>query len=216
MADLAAALRLGAHAPSRPRRPRVLLVSSDTFPPTRVDVTVLFGAELAGRGFAVDTILQSEARCAKGFVTAWDGGLAWVGTTDLGHSLLHRLHKHWLSIFHDLKLFSRLRSGSYDVIIVKDKFISGVLALIGASIFRCRFIYWMSYQFPEFYLTRARDGTSAYPWLYWLRGFTFKVLLYRLLLPLADGIFVQSEYMRKNIGAEGVPLAKMTAVPMGI
>src|SRR6202000_624421 len=40
---------------------RLLVLSSDPFPPTRVDVSVLFGEELAGRGHQIDWILQSEA-----------------------------------------------------------------------------------------------------------------------------------------------------------
>jgi glycosyltransferase involved in cell wall biosynthesis len=45
-------------------------------------------------------------------------------------------------------------------------------------------------------------------------GFGF--LLYRVLLPAADHVFVQSEQMRRDIAAKGIPLAKLTAVPMGI
>ena len=78
------------------RRLRLLVVSSDTYPPTRVDVAVLFGVEMAGRGHQIDLILQSEAACPHPYVTRWAGGRAWVGATDLGHSLLRRLRKHAL------------------------------------------------------------------------------------------------------------------------
>jgi glycosyltransferase involved in cell wall biosynthesis len=90
------------------------------------------------------------------------------------------------------------------------------MALVAARLFKCRFIYWLSYPLPEFYLIRARDGTARYPLLYLLRGYTFKVLLYRLLMPRADRVFVQSDHMRRDIGAQGIALARMTAVPMGI
>ena len=66
---------------------RLLMVSSDTYPPTRVDVAVMFGVELAARGHRTDLILQSEATCPKSYVTAWGGGRVWVGATDLGSSL---------------------------------------------------------------------------------------------------------------------------------
>jgi len=184
--------------------------------PHALNVTALFGTELAGRGHTVDLILQSESSCAKPYVASWEGGQVWVGATDLGNSLLSRIHKHLLSIHQDMTLFSRLRSGDYQLIIVKDKFLSAVMALLAATLFKCRFIYWLSYPFPELYLTRARDGTARYPLLYLLRGTAFKILLYRLLLPRADRVFVQSEQMRQNIGAHGIPLSKMTAVPMGI
>jgi glycosyltransferase involved in cell wall biosynthesis len=197
-------------------RLRLIVVSSDTYPPTRVDVSVLFGVELARRGHEIDWILQSEAPCPRPYVTQWGGGRAWVGATDLGHSLFNRLRKHALGIANDCRLFSRVRQTPYDAIEVKDKFLAGLLAIIARRIFRTRFIYWLSYPFPEHYLLLARDGSAPYPLLYYLRGWAFKWLLYRWLLPAADHVFVQSEQMRQDIAAEGIPLEKMTAIPMGI
>jgi len=201
---------------SDPRRLRILVVSSDTYPPTRVDVSVLFGVELAARGHEIDWILQSEAACPRAYVVRWGSGRIWVGATDLGQSLASRLRKHALGIANDIRLFSRLRRGRYDAIEVKDKFLSGILALIASRLFHTPFIYWLSYPFPEHYLLRAKDGTARYPLLYRFRGLTFKILLYRLLLPAADHVFVQSEQMRTDIGREGIPTNKMTVVPMGI
>jgi hypothetical protein len=92
---------------------RALIVSSDLYPPTRVDVTVLFGQELSARGHTADLILQSETECHASHVEAWGGGQIWVGATDLGTSLWSRLRKHVLGITHDLKLFPLLRSGTF-------------------------------------------------------------------------------------------------------
>jgi glycosyltransferase involved in cell wall biosynthesis len=199
-----------------PQRLRLLVVSSDTFPPTRVDVSVLFGEELAARGHQIDWILQSEAACARAYETHWGGGQVRVGATDLGTSIFRRIRKHVLGIANDLSMFSRLRRNAYDIIEVKDKFLSGAFAVIASRLFRTKFIYWLSYPYPEDYLTRAKDGTSRYPLLYKLRGLTFKWLLYRWLLPAADHVFVQSEQMRQDIYAEGIPLEKMTPVLMGV
>ena len=195
---------------------RLLVLSSDLFPPSRVDVSVLFGEELAGRGHQIDWILQSEADCARGYVTQWGGGTVWVAATNSRNSLLSRLAKHFAGIWNDARVFSLLRGGRYDAIEVKDKFIGGVFALVAARLFRKRFVYWLSFPFPEFYLTKARDGLAPYPLLYRLRGLGFRVMLYRILLPAADHVFVQSEQMRRDIAAEGIPLDKLTAVPMGI
>lgn len=195
---------------------RLLMISSDTYPPTRVDVSVLFGVELAGRGHIIDVILQSESACSRAYVTQWGGGRAWVGATDLGGSLLSRLRKHVLGIANDFRLFSRLRGDCYDAVQVKDKFLSGILALIARRVFRKRFIYWLSYPFAEHYLQRAQDGAARYPLLLTVRGLAFKNLLYRWLLPAADHIFVQSEQMRLDVAAEGIPLDRTTAVPMGV
>jgi glycosyltransferase involved in cell wall biosynthesis len=195
---------------------RLLVISSDTYPPVRVDVSVLFGQELSGRGHQIDWLLQSEAACPKAYVTSWGGGKVWVGPTDLGNSLFNRVRKHVRGILHDLKVFSLLKGAGYDAVEVKDKFVSGLFALLAARLFGKRFIYWLSFPFPEEYLIRAKDGTARYPFLYVIRGLAFKVLLYRILLPAADRVFVQSDQMRKDVAAAGVPFDKMTPVPMGV
>lgn len=195
---------------------RMLVVSSDNHPPTRVDVAVLFGEELAQRGHRVDWILQSEAPCARAHVVEWGGGRVWVGATDTGTSLAASLRKHWRGVRNDLRLFGLLRRGDYQIIEVKDKFLSGLMAMLAARLYRRRFVYWLSFPFPEDYLQRARDGTGRYPFLYRVRGTVFKWLLYGVLLRAADHVFVQSDEMRRQLGLQGVPLAKMTAVPMGI
>jgi glycosyltransferase involved in cell wall biosynthesis len=195
---------------------RLLVVSSDTYPPFRVDVAVLFGQELVRRGHCIDWILQSEAACDRSYATSWSGCHVWVGATDTGNSLFHRLRKHARGIRHDMKVLSLVRHGDYDVVEVKDKFVSGLFALLAKRLYRTRFVYWLSYPFPEEYLLRAADGTARYPILSRLRGQAFKALLYRFLLPGADHVFVQSEQMRRDIAREGIPLDKMTAVPMGI
>jgi glycosyltransferase involved in cell wall biosynthesis len=194
---------------------RLLVVSSDTYPPFRVDVAVLFARELVGRGHRIDWILQSEAPCPRAYVTAWGGGQAWVGATDIGHSLFHRIRKHVFGVANDLRIFSRLRRGNYHAIEVKDKFLAGIFAVIASRLFRTKFIYWLSYPYPEHYLECARDGTARYPLLYTVRGLCFKWLLYRLLLPAADHVFVQSEQMRQDVAAQGIATHKMTPIPMG-
>lgn len=205
-----------AAAPRATKPIRMLVVSSDTYPPARVDVTVLFGKELAGRGHRIDWILQSEAACPKSYVAQWNGGQVWVGATDLGNSLFRRIRKHVLGIGHDLKLFGIVRRGDYDIVEVKDKFVSGLWAVLATRLKRSRFVYWLSFPYPEEYLIRAQDGTARYPLLYRIRGNAFRVLLYRILLPAAHHVFVQSEQMRRDIAGEGIALERMTAVPMGI
>jgi glycosyltransferase involved in cell wall biosynthesis len=206
----------GVTAPPTEHSLRLLVVSSDTYPPFRVDVAVLFARELAGRGHRIDWILQSEAECRRAYVTKWGGGMVWVGATDLGETLFHRIRKHLRGIANDLRIFPRLRTREYDAIEVKDKFLAGIFAVLASRVYRTKFIYWLSYPYPEHYLAAARDGTARYPVLYVLRGAFFKWLLYRVLLPAADHVFVQSEQMREDIAAQGIAAAKMTPIPMGI
>jgi glycosyltransferase involved in cell wall biosynthesis len=195
---------------------RLLVISSDPYPPSRVDVSVLFGEELAARGHRIDWILQSEADCRHAYTASWGGGQVWVAPSNHSRSLLGRLQKHVAGILNDARVFRLLRGSRYDAIEVKDKFVGGLFALLAARLHRKRFVYWLSFPFPEFYLTKARDGLAPYPLLYRIRGAAFGLLLYRILLPAADHVFVQSEQMQRDVAAKGIPLEKLTAVPMGI
>jgi glycosyltransferase involved in cell wall biosynthesis len=195
---------------------RLLVISSDPYPPTRVDVSVLFGEELVGRGHQIDWILQSEQHCMRSFVADWGGGRAWIAAANHRPSLLSRLHKHFAGVWNDTRVFGLLRGDRYDGVEVKDKFLSGILALLAARLHGKKFIYWLSYPFPEEYLRRAVDGTARYPLLYRIRGNVFSFLLYRILLRAADHVFVQSDEMRRDLARKGVDADKMTAVPMGI
>jgi len=58
--------------------PSLLFISSDKYPPFRVDVRILFAKELASRGYRIDWILQSEQPCTADHVESWGGGRAWV------------------------------------------------------------------------------------------------------------------------------------------
>jgi len=198
------------------RRLRFLFISADTYPPFRVDVAVLFGKEITNRGHQIDWLLQSREACNKSYETVWEGGRAWVSRTDTGTSWISRLRKHSYSVLHSLRLFSLTRKNRYDFVQVKDQFIGGLLGLIAAKLNRTKFIYWLSYPFPEASLYAARVGTARYPLFYRIRGVVFKLLLYQVIMPTADHVFVQSEQMKKDVAMEGIPLEKLTAVPMGV
>jgi glycosyltransferase involved in cell wall biosynthesis len=201
---------------SFPSNIKLLFISSDKFPTFRVDVTVLFGKELGSRGYKIDWLMQSLLDCTTSYQTDWKGGRAWVGATDNGPNRLSRLKKHILNLSNQLKVTYLARKNNYDIIQVKDEFISALASITAAKKNKAKFIYWLSYPFPEASIHRAKDGTARYPVFYFIRGHIFKFLLYRIILPAADHIFVQSEQMKKDVAAEGIPETRLTAVPMGV
>jgi glycosyltransferase involved in cell wall biosynthesis len=205
-----------APGPADDRAPRLLVVSSDRFEPFRVDVRILFAKELVGRGYRIDWVLQSDTACERDRVVEWGGGTVWVGRTDLGTSRLARLRKHAYAIRNELRLCGLLAQGRHDALVVKDKFIAGIIGLAAARRNSVPFIYWLSYPFPEESLLLAREGRARYPVFYWIRGVVFRFLLYRVILPVADHVLVQSEQMKRDVMAEGIPAARMTPVPMGV
>jgi hypothetical protein len=108
------------------------------------------------------------------------------------------------------------RTERYDAIQVRDKFLIAACAAVIARRRGLRFFFWLSFPEPEAQLLRVREGTARYRWLTAIRGGFFWLLLYRWILPRCDHVFVQSERMRQDVVAQGIPLEKMTAVPMGI
>jgi glycosyltransferase involved in cell wall biosynthesis len=195
---------------------KFLFVSSDKYPPFRVDVSVLFGKKLAGRGHEIDFVLQSDGPCVKAHEAFWSGCRVFVGPTDNGARMLHRARKNLMRIAHELCAVPLLRRGEYDFVLFKDLFFSAFLGFLAARSTGTKFFFWLSYPFPEASLFEAAQGVARYPLVYFLRGHIIGFLLYRLILPHADHVFVQSEKMLKDLAANGVPEERMTPVPMGV
>ncbi len=194
---------------------KVLFITRDKYPPFRVDVAVLFGKEMVKKGLAVDWVLQSQDDCNRGFTTQWSGGHAWVGATNNGEKLIHRIHKHWIGFLHNVFCIRLLFTKHYDIIQVKDRFFTGLLYLAMAKILNIPYFYWLSYPFAEASLYETSMKSARYPIIYLIRGLIYKFLIYRLIMANSDHIFVQSEQMKKDIQAEGILLNKMTVIPMG-
>lgn len=192
---------------------RILFITSDKYPPHRPAAHVIFGKELGRRGHRVDWILQAEKLCTESFEERIGNGRLHVGATDDGESRWRRVRKHALDLINDLKMFRLAKGNRYDVIQVKDKYLSAMLGILAARRSGAHFVYWLAYPHAEASLHAAREKIARYRYFYLLRGLLFKFLLYKLILPMAGHIFVQSEQMKKDINAEGIPLSRMTPVP---
>lgn len=195
---------------------RLLFLAADKFPPFRVDVSVLFGREMVSRGHTIDWLLQSDKPLDQDIKTRWQGGRAWVGKTDTGPSLWNRFRLHFYNVLNDCKMFRMLVHTSYDMIIVRDKYLAGVMAVFASKLLKTNFVYWLSFPIAEASITRSYDGTARYPLLYRLRGYFFKFLLYQVILPNTKHVFVQTDEMKRQVSLNGIPEGKMTAVPMAV
>lgn len=195
---------------------KILFIASDRFPPFRVDVSVLFAKEIVGRGHVVDWILQSDKQVRCSYQTKWSGCRVLVGPTDTGTSMISRIKNLLYKIYHDFKMFRILKTPGYRLILIKDKFISALMAITASKIYNVKFIYWLSYPYPEAFLFDAKNRAVKYPFLSWMKGHISKFFLYRILLPCCDYAFVQTDQMRKDITQKGIPKEKMTAVPMAV
>lgn len=211
-------------SPSEPKPERTtqrfLFVTADRFPPFRVDVSVLFGKELRARGHTIDWVMQAEnedlIEAGVGGAVDWDGWKVHVSKVNHGSGIAHRLHKHFLGLLNDLKSWRLTRRGNYDFVQIKDKFLIAPIVVLAARLSKTPVVYWLSYPFQDSSIFAADVGTARYPLLYRIRGHFFRFVLYKVVAPNALHIVVQSEQMKRDLVAEGIPDEKMTAVPMGV
>lgn len=199
-----------------PRQIRLLTFARETFPTHRIDVEVLFGRELAGRGHRVDFVMQADSETVPPGPTVWHGCTVWVGPCDKRAGLFGRVHDAWLGVWHDWQSMNWVRREQYDAVQVRDKFLIAAVVAMVAHARGLKFFYWLSFPLPESDMLRGRERATRYPKLLYARGFFFSRLLYRWILPRADHIFVQSELLKDNVVAQGLPAERITAVPMGV
>jgi glycosyltransferase involved in cell wall biosynthesis len=128
--------------------------------------------------------------------------------------------KHVKTLLHGIKhLFTADRT-RYQAIQVRDMPVLAAIGLLAARIKGMPFYYWMSYPKPEGQIELVRErGFSGglmkflFPWV---RGRVGRTVLYRIVLPHADHVFVQSERMLEDLAGRGLPHVKMTPVDMGV
>jgi glycosyltransferase involved in cell wall biosynthesis len=190
---------------------KLLFVMRDAIPPFRPDARVIFGIELAKRGVTSDLVGPVSERSADD--ATWPAGrLAFTGKAG---GMVAEALKPW----RDLKAITHL-GGDHDVILVRDRTFSGLVAWAIARWRGKPFAFWMSFPMVEGYEGRARSvGKSKGRLTWWansLRAWLSRRSYYGFIAPRADHIFVQSDAMLEFMRRQGIPADKMTAVPMGV
>ena len=201
---------------SNKKKLKILFLADDKFPPFRVDVAVLFGSEMTERGHEIDWLLQAEKDSRKALKTIWQSCRAYIGPADNRRNIVWRVKNHFLRVMNDFSVFKLLKNNTYNCVIVRDKFFTAMIPLFASLLYERKFIFWLSYPFPEESLYRVKDGTAPYPLYYYVRGHLFKLILYRIILPLSKHIFVQTDRMKNNLVKKGVYSSKMTSIPMAV
>jgi glycosyltransferase involved in cell wall biosynthesis len=194
---------------------RLLFIPREPYPTDRVRINVLFGQELLSRGHAIDLVMQAADERVPSGRHEWFGRTAWVGTTDSRDGFVHRIHKHWRGLLHDLRSLRLMRPSQYDGVLLSDKFLLACIALPIAHYRKMKFIFWLTFPYPEIELQGARDRTSRYPRVAKIRGLVSGWALYKWILPHSDYVFVQSERMKRNICAHGIDAEKMSPIVTG-
>ncbi|MFL6675820.1 MAG: glycosyltransferase, partial [Massilia sp.] len=91
---------------------------------------------------------------------------------------------------------------------------------IAAAALGVPFVYWMSFPIVEGFEVRRDEIGQRRKGLKWLahhlRARASRFVIYRMVLPHARHIFVQSDAMADWLAAKGFDRARLTAVPMGV
>lgn len=196
---------------------RIFYFVADSYPAWRHDVIELFGNELPRRGLKVTWSMRRA-----------DAGLYGCGRqceqlvylpASLGrNSLFRRLANRWLEAIWEIYLFLILVVGRrYDIVQVRDdRYLAGLWAWLAARLTKAKFIYWLSFPFPENDQEKAKRASGWRRCMLAVRARLAGWWLYRVMLVRADHVFVQSEEMRRDLARYGVPPERMTPVPMGV
>jgi glycosyltransferase involved in cell wall biosynthesis len=146
----------------------------------------------------------------------WRGAKAHLVGRSKRRGIIGKLANKLRELGGDLRACGLVLRGDYDLVQVRDKFVVGVLALLAARLRGIKFSYWASYPFAECRILDARVGRSRLPLLSIAGGKAAAWLLYKIILPHSDRIFVQSKQMLEDFHSQGIPIQAMTPVPMGI
>jgi glycosyltransferase involved in cell wall biosynthesis len=194
-------------------RLHLLFVSHEPWPTFRADVAVLFGKYLPRKGVTCDLVTERDAAGA-------DNGADWVaGKAIVCDVPNNRAGQHLVKFWHNLRVLVGCDPAEYDAIQVRDMPLPALLGLIVARRKGLPFFYWMSFPQSEGQILRAKARGARAGLRYWfplIQGTLGKWLLYRVVLPRSDHIFVQSQQMLEDVAAHGIPPERMTAVPMGV
>ncbi|KQS96552.1 hypothetical protein ASG68_16795 [Rhizobium sp. Leaf453] len=189
----------------------MLIVARDFYPPFRVDVTTLFSKYLK-KYLKMDWLMRTEERGPGKKITVEDETHYVIGRLGI-RGKIDAVVKH-------LSAFGRILRKEYDIVQCRDTFLIASIYAIVSRLSGAKFVYWMSYPMEEGYLFRAQAAFDKGRYLQalprWIIGKLGQISLYRIALPLAHHVFVQSDQMKIDVAGEGVPDVKITPVPMGI
>lgn len=190
----------------------ILQFVPEVLPTHRADVAVLFGKYLP----------RHAIRC---HLVGWGGGpdvaampgFASVRTVAAGGQRWRRELRFALAC---LRTALAARRDRCDLIQVRDMVSIGLLVMLVARLRGIPFVYWMSFLMCEGRVLRARAQLAAGGgWrarLVLAKGLLERTLLYKLVLPGARHVCVQSDAMAQFVARHGIAPDRISAVPMGV
>jgi glycosyltransferase involved in cell wall biosynthesis len=180
-----------------------------------VDVTELFLQELRSRG--VEQVWFCGPSSKPGPMRReYLNGVEIIVPPNFGsgffREVLTRLSYWFFETVHLVRQYRRRP----DAILIRDKYWGAVVAYFVARACGSRFLVWLSYPYPEHDTEEAGVTSGWRRYLKLFRAWLGYRMLYRFAMRRADHCFVQSDQMKTDMLARGIPAERMTAVPMAI
>lgn len=192
----------------------LLYLTPEPWPTFRADVLALFGKYLPRHGVTCDLVTDRNKDSTGESEPSW-----WAGQAILCDVPRNRAGQYMVKLWHNFRNLVFIDANRYQAIQVRDLSVTALIGLIVARAKGLKFFYWLSYPKAEGQIARAKARGIKGGMRFWfplMQGSFGKWLLYRLVFPKADHIFVQSRQMQRDVAAYGIPLERMTPVPMGV
>lgn len=184
----------------------------DPYPAYRADVAELFAIELPKLDLQTEWFMASPAE-QVGKVEHFAGQLVHQPWPVKSPSRLIGKLAYWLS---DARHLFAVSARTADAVQCRDKYWGALVGLLVARMRGLPFFYWCSYPFPEHDALRAQEQAGVRRVVGRIKSAVRFALLYKWICRRADHVFVQSERMKSDMHAYGIPLERMTPVPMGV
>lgn len=184
----------------------------DPFPAYRADVAELFAVELPKLGLQTEWFMDRPSE-QVGKAEHFAAQVVHQPWRVQSASRLVRKLAYWLA---DARYLLGLSKTHIDAVQCRDKYWGSLVGLAVARFRGLPFFYWCSYPFPEHDAISAAQQSGVRRVLGRIKANVRFLLLYKWICRRADHVFVQSARMKQDMHAYGIPLDKMTPVPMGV
>lgn len=195
---------------------RIFYSIPDIYPAFRVDISELFVKSLQDLGIQTTWLMENNKTAYVNQHVDYLGQPCLLPAKMPVKNTWSKLINKCIYWAVDLYEITWAANKNHDFLQVRDKYIVSIAGILVAKIFGKKFTYWCSYPFPEHYLELAKLTTGLKQQYYYWHGTMAKLTLYKVIMPLSDFVFVQTDYMKQDIARQGISEKKMLAVPMGV
>jgi hypothetical protein len=125
---------------------------------------------MATRGHETDWLLQSGAESRRCRQEPYGNGTAWIGPYHPGDRAFAKSIQSLQATLNSFRAIRLARRNRYDVVIARNIFVRALACIVAARLSGAKFVYWLSYPYPEAWTYEAKSGISKRVMLTRARG----------------------------------------------